>query len=87
MTEVIIVQTAADRLVSELREQLAGKQSVIALGILNCILYETPAWKIIKEVREMIQDNYSMMDSMLGSHLTITIENFKDDDYFSDHTA
>jgi len=59
----------------EVEKALAGNQSVIATGIKMHIQRQTPAAIILKEIREMANDNLTAVQDMLGVELVKRITN------------
>lgn len=68
----------ATNIIINLEIALAAEQSIIAMGINNCIKHKTPALKIIREIKEMARDNYKAVEVLMGTMLLETILNFKE---------
>lgn len=66
-----------NRIHQQLKEvvEKSHTHNAVAAGIKACIDAGTPISKIIKEVKEMARDNYSMTAGIIGHHLLLTIVN------------
>lgn len=64
-------------LVLQVQKAIAGNQGPIAIGIRHCIECKTPNDKILREIKEMANDNYPMIARVIGENLLCTIINFK----------
>jgi hypothetical protein len=63
-------------IIKQLQDVLAGKDNIIANGILYCIHTGTPAEQIIREIKEMAMDSYNSIAGLIGEQLTQTIIKF-----------
>lgn len=66
----------AEELVHQITVALNTEHGAIAMGIKNCIAHKVPAWKILKDIRQMAEVNYSLVSTILGPKLTDQIVNF-----------
>lgn len=62
-------------LIIDIEKAIAGNQCILATGIKRCILDQTPAAFILKEIREMATDNIVTVEDMLGVKLVNRIVN------------
>ena len=65
----------ADELVNQVEAALRYETHPVAKGIISCIEFRTPSWKIIKDLKELIREDYSTMAMLLGISLVTEIEN------------
>jgi len=66
----------ADAIINLIEVAVKQEHCAIALGIKNCIAHKVPAWKILKDIRQMAEVNYSLVSTILGPGLTNQIVNF-----------
>jgi len=66
----------AENLVRQITAVLEGNTDTVARGIVNMISSGTPAWKVIKDVQGIADNNYMLVSRTLGEALTDSIVNF-----------
>ncbi len=57
-------------LILQVEKQIAGKEGIIPTGIKFGLKKQVPAAKILREIKEMAQDNYAAVAYLLSNSLT-----------------